>query len=99
MRRFVETLLRRLRTPPTLERILGETVVVLVAHFVLLWLLARTSVLAATFAPEAETGWLTSLLGHAFLLLRIFVFVLLPGMFAVRVWLFVSRPPWPPRHW
>ena len=98
MRRLVQSLLRRLRTPPTLERILGETAIVIGAHLILLWLLARTSVLAAAFAPGGEAGGFVALLGHAFLLLRIFVLVVLPGVFAVRVWLFVSRPAWPPRH-
>lgn len=97
MRRLLALFVRHLCTPPTLERILIETAVLLALHFALVFALARVRLLEHLLSPGPESG-AALVVTAMFLVLRIFVIVLLPGWLIMRIWLFASRPAHPPRH-
>jgi len=96
MRRMFKRLLRHLRRPPTLGRILTETAVLLVLHYVLVLLVYRAGLLEHLLSPGPDSR-VALAITSMFLMLRIFVLVLLPGWVMARLWLLASRPR-PPQH-
>lgn len=79
------------RPLPSLRRILVEIAVLVVAHFVLLQVLARVNLLEHLLAPGAGSRGALAIT-VVFLLLRGFLLVFAPGWVAVRLWLWATRP-------
>ncbi len=79
------------RRPPTLRRILIEAVALVAAHFALLQILARVSLLEHLLAPGADSRLALGVTA-SFLLLRLFFFVFAPGWLLARLWLWATRP-------
>jgi hypothetical protein len=93
---MIKPLLRRVTAPPTLKRILTETAVLLALHLVLMQVLARIHLLEHLLSPGPGSK-VAIAVTTMFLLLRIFVIAILPGWFAARLWLFLTReraPVW-----
>ena len=82
------------RRPPTLRRILIEAAALVAAHFVLLQILARVNLLEHLLAPGADSRFALGVTA-AFLLLRVFLFVLAPGWLLARLWLWAARTGMP----
>ena len=81
-----------MKRSPSLRRILGEAVALVVVHFALLQILARVNLLEHLLAPGAGSRFALGVTA-VFLLLRFFLFVFAPGWLVARLWLWATQPP------
>lgn len=92
--RLRENLRRHLRgrmRPCSPRRILAEAAALVVLHFALVQILARTRLLEHVLSPGPGAGAALAATTF-FLLLRVFLFVLGPGWVLTRLWLWASHP-------
>jgi hypothetical protein len=97
MRRLILSVYDYVRRPPSLERILIETAVLLALHAAGVLVFSRLGTLESLARLDGGAG-LGDAVAAGFLAYRAFVMVALPAWLSTRVWLFVSRPPARPRE-
>lgn len=79
-----------MKKPTTLIRIFGEAAALVGVHLVLLHVLARARLLEHLLAPGSQSYWAIAVT-VVFLLLRALLYVVGPGWFVCRLWLWFTR--------